>query len=209
MQCIVTLDQEDRKYFLQALKLGLNERSVQHLEPLYEKYHKWQLETEGELRERNLKEIDHQIRSGSLGLEHFFREMSIMYDSIHALEERTKSKDLASLNISMAQTMASLFLEGTALEIMDGDVVTVPIAWLKSVLTKIPQSQSIKLFKISVLGAQSSGKSTLLNAVFGLNFPVSSGRCTSGAYMQLVKIDPELQKVLGCQYVLVIDSGRA
>ena len=57
-----------------------------------------------------------------------------------------------------------------------------------------------------MLGTQSCGKSTLLNTVFGLNFPVSGGGCTRGAYMQLVKVDGELRKMLGCDYVLVIDS---
>ena len=62
------------------------------------------------------------------------------------------------------------------------------------------------VFKVSVLGAQSCGKSTLLNTMFGLNFPVSSGRCTRGAYMQLVKVDESLKETLNCDYVAVVDS---
>ena len=56
------------------------------------------------------------------------------------------------------------------------------------------------------MGAQSCGKSTVLNTMFGLNFPVSSGRCTRGAYMQLVKVDGKLKETLRCDYVAVIDS---
>jgi GTPase Era involved in 16S rRNA processing len=35
---------------------------------------------------------------------------------------------------------------------------------------------------ISVFGPQSSGKSTLLNFLFGCDFSVSEGRCTRGLY---------------------------
>ena len=45
-----------------------------------------------------------------------------------------------------------------------------------------------------------------MNTIFGLDFPVSNGRCTSGAYMLLVKVDESLREVLHCDYVAVIDS---
>jgi ABC-type lipoprotein export system ATPase subunit len=35
---------------------------------------------------------------------------------------------------------------------------------------------------ITILGPQSSGKSTLLNALFGCDFATSEGRCTKGIY---------------------------
>ncbi len=35
---------------------------------------------------------------------------------------------------------------------------------------------------VSVLGPQSSGKSTLLNFLFGCDFGTSAGRCTKGVY---------------------------
>ena len=206
LQCLTTLDSDDRKYFLQALKLGLNERSVQHLEPKYMEYQLKQLEEEDETRDVQLQGIYDKIKDGSLGLEHFFREMATVHDNINALEENSELKDLALINSSLAEIMVDLFLEGNAIEILDGDVISVPIAWLTAVLEKIPQNKRTKLFKVSVLGAQSCGKSTLLNTVFGLNFPVSSGRCTCGAYMQLVRIDKKLQNMLGCNYLLVIDS---
>ena len=38
-----------------------------------------------------------------------------------------------------------------------------------------------RVLVLSVLGLQSSGKSTLLNSMFNLKFLVSDGRCTKGA----------------------------
>ena len=89
---------------------------------------------------------------------------------------------------------------------MDGDAVDVSVAWLTEVFQNIEDSSDLTVFKVSALGAQSCGKSTLLNTTFGLNFPVSSGRCTRGAYMQLVKVDETLKKKLKCDYLAVIDS---
>ncbi|CAM5119335.1 unnamed protein product [Eretmochelys imbricata] len=59
---------------------------------------------------------------------------------------------------------------------------------------------------ITVLGVQSTGKSTLLNTMFGLQFAVISGRCTRGALMMLIKVTEAVQEVLGYDFILVIDT---
>ena len=157
--------------------------------------------------DRRLKEIDEQLTHGSLGIEHFFREMAVIYDNITTLgkQSRNLSEFENVLNLLIG-TMAAVLMEGTAIELMDGDAVNVPVEWLSSVLNNIESGVQTTLFKVSVLGAQSCGKSTLLNTVYGLNFPVSSGRCTRGAYLQLVKVDESLKETIRCDYLAVIDS---
>ena len=186
----------------------MNERSIEVLQPLYEEYHKCSLEEKNDRTVKRLKELDEQLTYSSLGLEHFFREIAVMYENIVALSERVKTKKTKDILDTLSKTMADIFLEGEAIEILDGDVVHCPIVWLKAVLNQIEkrENRSTKSFKVSAVGAQSSGKSTLFNTVFGLNFPVSSGRCTRGAYMQLVKLDEQLAKRLQCDYLMVIDS---
>ena len=206
LQCLLTLNAKDKKYFLQSLKLGLNERSIQQLQPLYEEYEKCRIEDESEKRNNRLKDIDEQLTHGSLGMEHFFREMAVMYENTISFRNRMAYNELDCILDLLSDAMAAVLMEGTAIEIMDGDAVNVPVAWLNAVLNKIENSSESTLFKVAVLGAQSCGKSTLLNTVFGLNFPVSSGRCTRGAYLQLVKVDGELKEILKCDYVAVIDS---
>ena len=206
LHCLLTFHEKDRKYFLQCLKLGLNERSIQQLQPLYEEYEKWRVEDESQERSEKLKELDEQLTYGSLGIEHFFREMAVTFENTLALKKRMASKDLDEILNLLTDTMATVFLQGTAIEIMDGDAVNVHTAWLNAVLKKIEHCDRMTLFKVAVLGAQSCGKSTLLNTIFGLNFPVSSGRCTRGAYMQLVKVGGSLRETLHCDYVAVIDS---
>ena len=213
LQCLLTLQPIDRKYFLQSLKLGLDDRSVKLLQPKYEEYEKCRTEEESEERDKKLVQLDQDLTHGSLGIEHFFREIALMYENVNTLKERTDSiREQQSYFQTdnyfgfLTQAIADLVMDGTAIEIMDGDAVDVPVAWLTEVFQKIEGSSDLTVFKVSALGAQSCGKSTLLNTAFGLNFPVSSGRCTRGAYMQLVKVDRALKKQLQCDYVAVIDS---
>ena len=63
-----------------------------------------------------------------------------------------------------------------------------------------------KVFALSVLGLQSTDKSTMLNTAFGLQFSVSAGRCTRGAFLQLLPLDDELRRETECSYVLVVDT---
>ena len=206
LQCLLGLRTEDRKYFLQCLKLGLNKRSVHMLQPLYEEYEKWRKQDEGSERDERLKEIDMEISNGSFGVEHFFRELAVIYENVVALERKLQNmEDIGTLN-KLVNCVAELLIEGIAIEILDSDSMDVPVSWLNAVFHAVENSSKSTLYKVSALGAQSSGKSTLLNAVVGCNFPVSSGRCTRGAYVQLVKVGDTLKEVIHCDYVAVIDS---
>ena len=206
--CLLHMKAKDRRYFLQCLKLGLNQRSVELLQPLRCEYKKHQEDKSNE-RDARLKSLDKLLTHGSLGIEHFFREMAVVYDNVlsvgNILGERYY-KEIDNVLEVLACLMAELLMDGTAIEIMDGDAVNVPVAWVSAVLDKVENSNHSKLFKVSALGAQSCGKSTVLNTMFGLDFPVSSGRCTRGAYMQLVKVDESIKETLNCDYVAVIDT---
>ncbi|CAE8698074.1 unnamed protein product [Polarella glacialis] len=75
-------------------------------------------------------------------------------------------------------------------------------SFLRSVLQAIDAPHDIDLkgiYVVSVIGAQSSAKSTLLNFLFGCGFAVSSGRCTRGLYASYFR--PQ-----GGQPMLVLDS---
>ena len=208
LRYIVNFNSLDRKYFLQSLRLGLNEKSVEILQPLYEEYNMCRLEKQSKKRDTRLQELNQHLMFSSLGLEHFFREMAVMYENMVALIEKMSHKEnpLKEVLETLSKSMADILLDGEAIEILDGDVVHSPVVWLKAVLNQIENREKIRTFKVSVLGARSSGKSTLLNTVFGLNFPVSSGRCTRGAFMKFVKVGEQLAKRLKCDYLLVIDS---
>jgi len=71
-------------------------------------------------------------------------------------------------------------LAGNPLTMMGGE-------FLRTVLRELDVTdlKGKKLRVISVIGAQSSAKSTLLNFLFGCEFQVSSGRCTCGLYASI------------------------
>ncbi len=205
-----TLSPVDRKYFLQALRLGLNEKSVKILQPIREEYEKERSKKkqkeEQRTMENKLAELSKKLVHASFGIEHFFREMAVWYENLAALNNRMQEKPLQPVLTRLAGTMALLLNDSTALEVFDGDSMHVPHIWIKAVLEELEKRSPMRVFKVSALGAQSSGKSTLLNTMFGLNFPVSAGHCTRGAYIQLVRMDAKMKKRLDCDNLLVIDS---
>ena len=140
----------------------------------------------------------------AFGLEHLLRETGQLYET--SLEPGVP-QDVKNQFSHLPGAAAKLLMNGYPLELMDGDAAHVPIRWVQAILNEVVlQLKNPRVFVLSVLGLQSTGKSTLLNTVFGLQFNVSSGRCTRGAYMQLLPISDDLSDEIKCDYILVIDT---
>ena len=73
---------------------------------------------------------------------------------------------------------------GYPFEIVDGDNFSFPYEFLSAALTPL---QDRRIFVVSVIGPQNSGKSTLLNYMFGTLFDVRDGRCSRGIYGSLIR----------------------
>ncbi|KAK7884334.1 hypothetical protein WMY93_027457 [Mugilogobius chulae] len=103
---------------------------------------------------------------------------------------------------------AELLLEGLPLELVDGDASNIPLKWVSDVLSELHQlvSRKSRISVITVLGVQSTGKSTLLNTMFGVQFAVSSGRCTRGAFMLLIRVSDKVKQNLNCDFLMIIDT---
>ncbi|XP_040839881.1 interferon-induced very large GTPase 1-like [Ochotona curzoniae] len=137
-----------------------------------------------------------------LGVEQLFREVGQIYE---ALKETSSKKE--ALFHSLPEIAADLMISGVPIELMDGDASYVPLTWIAAVFDKLAEKLGDKkLFVLSIIGLQSSGKSTLLNTLFGLQFTVSAGRCTRGAYMQLLKVEETFTGELGFDFVLAVDT---
>ena len=120
----------------------------------------------------------------------------------------TASEQLQTEVSRLPQVAAELLVSGYPLELMDGDTSYVPLTWVNAVLDKVKDMLGDKqLFVISVLGIQSTGKSVLLNTMFGLQFSVGAGRCTQGAFIQLLPLSEQLRADIKCDYVLIMDTG--
>ncbi|XP_051846773.1 interferon-induced very large GTPase 1-like [Antechinus flavipes] len=201
-------------YFLQWLSMFMDNLTRGELEKLQKRYnHLWSLRlAEKQKGSVNVSLKDHQvelesvskdIRDSSLGIEHLLREVGQIYEAL----EETSPQWYTTLSFSLPEIAADLMISGYPIELMDGDASYVPVKWVAAVFDRlIKKTGDQKIFVLSVLGLQSTGKSTLLNAMFGLQFNVSAGRCTRGAYMQLLKVEKTLWEELGFGFVLVIDT---
>ncbi|KAA0706567.1 Interferon-induced very large GTPase 1 [Triplophysa tibetana] len=202
---------DEKKYFLKWMIHLLDDFTSNKLCELHKKYDvKWnevealknmpeeldQLQTG----ETNLEKISERINRTAFGLEHIMREVSQIYESCSSVNKNTDFSFLASL-------AAEMMMSGFPLELMDGDAAHVPLMWVSAVLDELIKNLGDqRVFVLSVLGIQSSGKSTLLNAMFGLEFAVSAGRCTRGAFMQLLKVSEDIKHQLKFDYILVVDT---
>ncbi|KAJ8050474.1 Interferon-induced very large GTPase 1 [Holothuria leucospilota] len=147
-----------------------------------------------------------KIDENSFGIEYFVREIAQITECYFYT-----GKDMKQYSFDIKQFpsfAADLLLNGYPIEIMDGDANHVPLRWVQEVLKTLSNrcGKDAKVYVISVLGIQSSGKSTLLNSMFGVQFAVRAGRCTKGAFMQLVPVHVTLERQIGCNFIVIIDT---
>ncbi|XP_071816290.1 uncharacterized protein [Apostichopus japonicus] len=156
----------------------------------------------------HLTEKTKTFDASSLGFEHFVREFGQIYECFHNTVQRNQRNARQPFKVQLLPQMAAeMLLNGHSMEIFDGDACHVPIKWVKGVLKAVQEKiGDASVYVISVIGIQSSGKSTLLNSLFGVRFAVSAGRCTRGVFMQLLPLSDTLRKEIGCEYVAVIDT---
>ncbi|KAM9305388.1 uncharacterized protein PAF06_013936 [Gastrophryne carolinensis] len=201
----IKLDSGDRRYFLKWLKFFLDSISRTNLSKLHDRSKDRSKYCSNH---HQIKQLDQNMSDYFLGVEHFIRELAQFYEAESYLlknkiihENQCKFRELPGI-------VADLLLDGFPLEVIDGDASNIPLQWITDILDEVDKktgSQS-KIRVITVLGVQSTGKSTLLNTMFGLQFPVASGRCTRGAFMTLIKVEENLQQELGCNFILVLDT---
>ena len=207
---IAIMNDVERQYALTVLKHNLDKMSLKVLGSLQVKYRDAWLNIQTKKKEQrlessekhtlsdeeiHLRHLEETIIASSFGLEHIIREIAQMFQ----LTETSL--------INYAGAAADMLLSGQPLELMDGDSSYIPFTWFNAVFSKlVSKTNNAKIFVISVLGIQSSGKSTMLNTMFGLEFPVSAGRCTRGAFGSLISISDSLQLTSNFEYILIIDT---
>ncbi|XP_073491814.1 interferon-induced very large GTPase 1-like [Aquarana catesbeiana] len=203
INAITNLTQKERQFFLKWTKLLLDSMARNNFFQLQKKYMECT-----RLNSEELKQLDQSIYSSSLGIEHFIREIGQIYEAECYATRCISDGEQKKQFLRLPGIFADLLMEGFPVELVDGDVSNIPIQWITDILTELDKKTGgqRKMGVISVLGVQSTGKSTLLNTMFGLQFPVASGRCTRGAFMTFLKVKESFQEELGCDFILVIDT---
>ncbi|KAF1379191.1 hypothetical protein PFLUV_G00173500 [Perca fluviatilis] len=216
IESLASLPTIDKKYFLKWTQILIDALSTDDLTSILQSYdEKWsevldlkKKHDKSDLlrnKQTELDQISTKLQSATFGLEHIFREMGQIYEAHASLHGQTMIEQTDWSKYP--ELAAELMISGYPMELMDGDAGHVPLTWISSLLDEVIKKLGDKrVFVLSVLGVQSSGKSTMLNAMFGLQFAVSAGRCTKGAFMQLVKVSEEIKEDFQFDYVLVVDT---
>nr|XP_040046966.1 interferon-induced very large GTPase 1-like isoform X2 [Gasterosteus aculeatus aculeatus] len=216
IESLSTLSGNEKDYFLKWTQILIDALSTDDLSSILQTYTtKWaevlaSKKTHDEIellkkKQNELNEISTKLQSATFGLEHIFREMGQIYEAHKSLHKPTKSGPTDWSKYP--ELAAELMISGHPMELMDGDAGHAPLTWISGLLEEVINKLGDKrVFVLSVLGLQSSGKSTMLNAIFGLQFAVSAGRCTKGAFMQLAEVSEEMKKDFKFDYVLVVDT---
>ncbi|KAM8724073.1 interferon-induced very large GTPase 1-like isoform 2-T2 [Acanthopagrus schlegelii] len=215
-ESLSSLKSTDREYFLNWTQILIDALCTDDLSSILQSYdEKWSevlalkkkhdKSDQLKIKQTELEQISTKLQSATFGLEHMFREMGQIYEAHKSLKKQPTSGQTDWSKYP--ELAAELMISGHPMELMDGDAGHVPLTWISSLLDEvINKLGNKKVFVLSVLGVQSSGKSTMLNAMFGLQFAVSAGRCTKGAFMQLVRVSEEIKKDFQFDYILVVDT---
>ncbi|XP_053388846.1 interferon-induced very large GTPase 1-like, partial [Mercenaria mercenaria] len=155
-----------------------------------------------------IKKIKTEVDEASFSIEHINREIGHIYNAAFKTNTDNRAIGLPPLP-DVVEVYASLVANGQPLEVIDGDSSYMPYEWLKNILARVNQLLGKNtILALSVLGIQSSGKSTLLNTMFGSQFSTKTGRCTKGIHMQLVPVNtiPKQTYQNNFDYILVVDT---
>ncbi|XP_026169277.1 interferon-induced very large GTPase 1 [Mastacembelus armatus] len=138
----------------------------------------------------------------SLGLEHFLREMGLIFELTHI------SPGSGSHNVLRLPSLAAdLLLYGIPLELMDGDAANIPMRWLSCVIAELKRRlpQQCRTRALTNIGVHHAGNAEVLSALFGVKFAEGRKRSTRGIYMNALCLPDNLRKDMECDYLLLID----
>ncbi|XP_007544446.2 up-regulator of cell proliferation-like [Poecilia formosa] len=192
-----------RSYFLKWLEMTLEDLSRHQLSALLNQYVTLKMKCPKET--DKIADVDQQISISSLQIKHFFRECGQRYTCMADVPEFSNLRRKVE---QLPMFAAQMLLDGVPLELVDGDAANIPLTWINAVLTELHsliQSNS-KVKVISVIGVENSGKSTLLNTMFGTRFAVDKGMCTRGAFMQMITVSKHVKSKIGCDCIMLIDT---
>ncbi|KAM5151681.1 uncharacterized protein ACMZJ9_009920 [Mantella aurantiaca] len=206
IDALTDLSQKERQHFIKWMKFKLDAIARTNMTELQSIYK--EKSTNNEQNKKELQDLDQRLSDSSLGIENFLRELGQFYEAESSMTKQKQIDRHQKKFDKLPGIAADLLLDGFPLEIIDGDASNIPLQWITDVLTELDHRTGgrCRLRVITVLGVQSTGKSTLLNTMFGLQFPVASGRCTRGAFMTLLNVKKDFQEKLGCHFILVIDT---
>ncbi|CAG8681188.1 26707_t:CDS:2 [Dentiscutata erythropus] len=123
------------------------------------------------------KKMKQKIEDLDITIHDFWREFVIL-SKIMRSDGSSVLKKLYDIDDKQLEKAYSIWIrEGEAIQILEGVTLrTLNSGFLSSVLSQIMSNSKRQLIVLSVIGLESSGKSTLLNYLFQCGFSTSAGR---------------------------------
>jgi len=150
-----------------------------HFEGLQKKYFEFISKKDGgNLSDDQKKALVVQMDDKDLSLSTFLDEVLSYYETNENAKNSSEYKGIKKY-------LLSCMLQGGPLNLVNGKTLKFGNELFKEIFENDIDGE--KIFIISIIGAQSSAKSTLLNVLFGCGFSTSAGRCTKGIYISLLR----------------------
>ena len=134
-----------------------------------------------ELARSSLRQLDEQLMNVDLTLGLLCDELFAVWDRIQQTQSLETIAKLTEDFDLIATKLVELVNKGFALHILRGRPLKSHSRLLQMCIEKMRFREFTSI--LTVIGEQSSAKSSLLNSTFGCNFHVSAGRCTIGVYL--------------------------
>ncbi|RMZ98090.1 Interferon-induced very large GTPase 1 [Brachionus plicatilis] len=146
-------------------------------------------------------QIDEKIKIMDLTLDKFWDELFLYVDW---LDETKNSNE--TLKTKIIDRFLKLIRNGHSIHLLRGSPLSVKSNLLKDIMGRLDNYRNIHV--LSVIGEQSSAKSSLLNSLFGCDFRTSAGRCTVGIYMNFVTCGDKTIVILDTEGLASIESNN-
>ena len=173
---------------LHQKKLTEQEKFIQKKNDLKEKVDVKTLNTLKKLREEDeqlnlqLQKIDKKLANADLTIGLLCDELFALYDYLYD-KRPTVLNRYENEFVKAAKNIAKLVNKGFGLHILRSRPLICESRLMKMVLGNLQIKENSSIVTLTVIGEQSSAKSSLLNSMFGCNFRTSAGRCTIGMYL--------------------------
>ncbi|KAM6932918.1 interferon-induced very large GTPase 1 [Xenentodon cancila] len=139
----------------------------------------------------------------SIGLEHFLREMGLIFELTH------NSPSSGNQNVLRLPSIATdLLLYGVPLEIMDGNASNIPMCWLGCIFAELKRclaQEQLRTRVLTNLGMHNAKNAEVLSALFGVKFPDGRGTTNRGVYVAALQIPSYLRIDMECDLLLLVD----
>ncbi|CAF3900507.1 unnamed protein product [Rotaria sp. Silwood1] len=142
--------------------------------------------------EKEKQHISNLIDDKIINRDIFMRELLAIYGDEDFLRNANSNRNLSKKDFDKNQYISSFvdyMMKGNEIEIIDGDNNSFNYNIVSEIFGRLEatykEANKEPPFVVSVIGPQSTGKSTLLNMLFGSNFQTSAGRCTKGLYASI------------------------